>query len=135
MLGQALLWRLPSAAMTAEEDLHAVRLGYWLRRVRVQRGETLKSAAVAVGLAATSGSTVSFWERGLRPITVQQLRRLAHFYGVPDTLFTDPPMTDDERLALALADAATLERQDWARGMAADPGDADEPDAGRRRPH
>lgn len=112
-----------------------MRLGYWLKRVRVQRGETLGSAAIAVGLASTSGSTVSLWERGLRPIKVQQLRRLAQFYRVPESFFTDPPMTDDERLSLALADAGALERQDWAQGLEGGPGAGGAPDAGPRRPH
>lgn len=124
LLEQVQLWRLPSAAMTVEEDLHAQRLGYWLRRVRVQRGETLESAALAVGLAASSGSTVSLWERGARAIKVQQLRRLAHFYGVPEGFFTHPPMTDDERLAAVLADAAELEQQDWDEGQGGDPSGA-----------
>ena len=113
MLAQSMLWRLPSAAMTDEEDLHAQRLGYWLRRVRLRKGEKLASAAVAAGLAAGSGSTVSLWERGRRAMTVHQLRRLARFYGVPDDFFIRPPMTDDERLAAALADAEALERDDW----------------------
>lgn len=135
MLAQELLWRLPSAAMTDEEDRHAHRLGYWLRRVREERRETLSSAAMAVGLASTSGSTVSLWERGMRPITVMQLRRLAHFYRVPESFFTHPPKTDEERLAEALADAAALERQDWAQAREGDREDEDEPGAGPRRLH
>lgn len=99
----------------------------------MQRGETLESAALAVGLASTSGSTVSYWERGKRPIKVQQLRRLARFYGVPESFFTDPPKTDDERLAEALADAATLERQDWAREAGAGQGASGEPPSVPRR--
>lgn len=109
------MW-LPSVAVTtADEQLHAQRLGYWMRRVRERKGITLASAAVAAGLAASSGSTVSLWERGQREITVTQLRRLAVFYGVPESFFTRPPMTDEERLTLALADAAALEREDWDR--------------------
>lgn len=114
MLSQMALWRLASVAVTSEEELQARRLGYWLRRVRERRGESLKSAAIAAGLAASSGSTVSMWEHGRREISVQQLRRLARFYAVPVRLFTDPPMTDEERLDGALADAAALERGDWA---------------------
>jgi transcriptional regulator with XRE-family HTH domain len=109
--------------MTTEEDQHAQRLGYWLRRVREQRGITLGSAAMAVGLKPTSGSTVSLWERGQRPLKVQQLRRLAHYYGVPESFFMHPPKTDDERLAEALADAATLERRDWDSEGGGGPGD------------
>jgi len=132
---QFLLWRLPCAAMTAEEERHAIRLGYWLKRVREQRGETLRSAAMACGLSATSGSTVSRWEHGQQPITVQHLRRLARFYAVPEELFIDPPMTDDERLADALSDAATLERQDWDEGREGGRGGAGGRGAGLRRLH
>lgn len=95
---------------------------------------SLKSAALAAGLAASSGSTVSMWEHGRREISVQQLRRLAHFYGVPIGLFTTPPATDEERLDTALADAVALEREDW--GSETGPGREadDEPSAGRRTP-
>lgn len=130
-----MLWRLPSVVMTAEEEQHAKRLGYWLRRVREQRGETQTSAALACGLSAKSGSTVSMWEHGQRPITVAQLRRLAHFYRVPEELFIAPPMTDDERLADALADAATLERQDWEAGSADGPAAGGGRGAGPRTLH
>jgi len=132
---QFLLWRLPSAAMTAEEDRAALRLGYWLKRVREARRETLASAAVAAGLAAGSGSTVSRWEHGKQPIKVQHLRRLARFYGVPDSLFINPPMTDDERLAAALADAAALERADWDEVPEDGPTGAGGLDAGPHRLH
>ena len=103
LLDQFVLWRLPSAAMTDVEDRDAVRRGYWLRRAREQARVTLADAAQIAGLAAGSGSTVSLWERGQRPIKVHQMKRLAVRYGVPVSLFTDPPMTDDERLAVAMA--------------------------------
>jgi transcriptional regulator with XRE-family HTH domain len=120
--------------VTSEEDQHARRLGYWLRRVRERRGVSLKSAAVAAGLAASSGSTVSKWEHGERPISVRELRRLARFYDVPEALFIDPPTTDEERLEAALADAAALERADWAREQGQGPEADDVPGAGRRTP-
>lgn len=133
MLGQAVLWRLPSAAMTAEEDVEAIRRGYWLRRAREQSGVTLSDAALTAGLGAKSGSTVSLWERGQRGIKVHQMKRLALRYGVPISLFTDPPMTDDERLAEAVAEAARLALLDSeaeaARGPEADGG----PGGSRRR--
>lgn len=113
MLEQAFLWRLPSAAMTQEEDQEARRRGYWLRRARQRAGVTLSDAALTAGLSSTSGSTVSLWESGQRSIKVIQLTRLAKRYGVPVTMFTDPPITDDERLDAAVADAAALEREDW----------------------
>jgi transcriptional regulator with XRE-family HTH domain len=119
--------------VTNEEDLHARRLGYWLRRVRERRGESLKSAAIAAGLASTSGSTVSLWERGEREISVRELRRLAKFYEVPESFFTTPPMTDEERLEAALADAGALERADWAAVADQGPATDDEPGASRRK--
>lgn len=76
---------------------------------------TLSDAAITAGLKPTSGSTVSLWESGQRPIKVIQLTRLAKRYGVPVSMFTDPPITDDERLDAAIADAAALEREDWER--------------------
>lgn len=135
MLEQGLLWRLPSAAVTADEDRHARRLGYWLRSVREARRVPLKDAAVAAGLSPKSGSTVTLWEQGKRPITVIHLRRLARYYGVPESLFTDPPMTDEERLADVIADAEALEREGWERGRGGGPGGAGGRGAGPRRPH
>lgn len=120
-----MLWRLPSAAVTRDEEQDAQRLGYWLRRVREKRGETLSSAAIGAGLAAGSGSTISLWERGQRPIKRIHLYRLARHYGVPPSFFTKPEMTDDERLDAALAAAATLEQQDWEAGPEGGPGDGD----------
>jgi transcriptional regulator with XRE-family HTH domain len=134
LLSQISLWRLGSAPVTSEEELQARRLGYWLRRVRERQGISLKSAALAAGLAASSGSTVSMWEHGKREISVQQLRRLARFYGVPESLFIGPPMTDEERLDTALADAAALERGDWGSGEGPGPVADDGPGGGRRTP-
>lgn len=132
MFTQPMLWRLASAAMTDQEDLDARRRGYWLRRARNNRGITLSDAAVTAGLSAGSGSTVSLWESGARPIKVVQMKRLAIRYGVPVGLFTDPPMTDDERLAAAIADAAALELDDSESGEGSRPQADDERDGPRR---
>jgi transcriptional regulator with XRE-family HTH domain len=96
-------------------------------------GVTLEDAAATAGLSRTSGSTVSLWERGQRSIKVVQLNRLARRYGVPVTLFTDPPMTDDERLAQAIADAQALERDDWDEEQAPGRPSADGPSGLLRR--
>jgi transcriptional regulator with XRE-family HTH domain len=133
LLDQVVLWRLASAAMTDLEDLDARRRGYWLRRARDNAGVTLADAAVTAGLQAGSGSTVSLWERGLRPMKVHQMKRLAVRYGVPVGLFTDPPMTDDERLAKAIADAAALEREDSGEAAGARPRAGGGPGESRRR--
>jgi len=102
--------------MTSEEDDEAIRRGYWLRRARDNARVTLSDAAVTAGLSAGSGSTVSLWEHGQRPIKVHQMKRLALRYGVPATLFTDPPMTDDERLRDAIAEATRLALVDSSAG-------------------
>jgi transcriptional regulator with XRE-family HTH domain len=98
--------------MTQDEDQEAIRRGYWLRRARENSGVTLSDAAVTAGLSASSGSTVSLWERGQRGIKVHQMKRLALRYGVPVSLFTDPPETDDERLRAAIAEATRLALED-----------------------
>jgi hypothetical protein len=65
---------------------------------------------------------------------VHQMKRLAVRYGVPVSLFTDPPMTDDERLAKAIADAAALEREDSDEAAGARPRVGGGPVEPRRRP-
>ena len=90
---------------------------------------------MAAGFKATSGSTVSLWERARRPIKRVHLYRLARFYGVPPSFFTHPQKTDEERLTEALAVAEALEREDWEQGQEDDPEDADEPGDGRNRLH
>lgn len=127
MSSQFMLWWLSSAAMTDAEDLDAVRRGYWLRRARDKAGVTLSDAAQVAGLASGSGSTVSLWERGHRPIKVHHMKRLAVRYGVPVAFFTNPEMTDDERLARAIADATRLEREDSESGRGPDQRDDDGP--------
>lgn len=79
---------------------------------------------MGAGLSAGSGSTISLWERGQRPIKHIHLYRLARHYGVPLSFFTHPAKTDDERLDEALADAARLEREDWESGPGAGRADA-----------
>jgi transcriptional regulator with XRE-family HTH domain len=119
--------------MTAEEDLEAVRRGYWLRRARIAAGITQGDAAITAGLGPNSSSTVSLWEQGKRDIRMQPMMRLAKRYGVPVSLFTDPPMTDDERLAAAVADAARLALEDSAEGSDQGPPDDDAPGSSHRR--
>ena len=109
--------------MPTEEELKVIRArrAWWLRVARLAdpRHPTLGDAAVAAGLDAGSGSVVSLWEankqKGEGP-KESQLRRLASFYGLPFTLFVDPPETDEERLArlreLALS-ALEQEQADW----------------------
>lgn len=108
--------------MPTEPDLALAkaRTAWWLRVCRMldSREPTLAEIAKAAGLKEGSGSVVSLWENN-RTATgpkLAQLRRLAAFYNVPLTLFTEPPETDEERLAqmrrLALG-AVDLEQQHW----------------------
>lgn len=128
-----MLWRLPSAAMTDAEDVEARRRGYWLRRARDQADVTLSDAAVTAGLGPKSGSTVSMWERGMRPMKVHQMKRLALRYGVPVSLFTDPPETDDERLRDAIAEATRLALADSSEGLGPRPLNGEGPGPSPRR--
>lgn len=109
----------------------AARTAWWLRVIRETdpRKTTLAQAAKAAGLSQNSGSVVSHWERNdaVTGPKLSQLERLAAYYGVPLTLFTQPPETDEERAAryrrLAL-EALDEEEQDWEGGSDPAPGDA-----------
>lgn len=102
-------------------------------RMTDPREPTLADVAIAAGLGAGSGSVVSLWERNRTPEGPKQsqLRRLAAFYGLPLGVFTEPPETDEERLArlrrLAIA-AVELEQDDWDQGGRAVPPDEAAPD-------
>lgn len=108
--------------MPTEPDiaLAKARTAWWLRVCRMldPREPTLAQVAKAAGLSEGSGSVVSLWENNQTATgpKLSQLRRLSAFYSVPLTLFTEPPETDEERLAglrrLALG-AIEIERQDW----------------------
>lgn len=132
---------LRSLPMAADQKLalRQARTAWWLKTVRETdpRGTTLSQAAVAAGLSPKSGSVVSHWENNdaVTGPKLRQLERLAEFYRVPLTLFTEPPETDQERAAryrqLAL-EALDEEREDWEAGS--DPAPGDEPgDAPLRR--
>lgn len=133
------LVEMPTANDTAKRR---ARTAWWLRACRLSDPRRPKLAAVgdAAGLGEGSGSVVSLWERNLAKNgpRLDQLERLAAFYGVPLSLFTDPPETDEERLSrlrqLSLA-ALDDEQRDWESGEGAeDPDDEaglDEPPARR----
>lgn len=133
MSAQILLWRLASGPMTEDEALQQRRRGYWLKQARLRADLTLSAAAELAGLNAGSGSTVSRWEAGDRPIKVIHLERLARGYGVPLDWLMRPEKTDEERLSEAIDAASDAERADWTVGEERDPGDDDAPDAGRHR--
>ena len=113
--------------MPSDPDLalSKARLAYWLRMCRETdpRKPTLAAVAVAAGLSRGSGSVVSQWENNLtvNPPKLPQLQRLSAFYGVPLSLFTEPPETDEERLASTrriLMEAVEEEVADWAAQQA-----------------
>lgn len=85
-------------AMPTEEDLalRKRRRAWWLRVAR--RGVSQSDVAKALGMSEKSGSTVGDWERGEGEPSIRQMELLSGLYGVPLTLFIDPPVTDDERL-------------------------------------
>lgn len=62
---------------------------------RLAAGKTQGDAAAAIGLVASSYGD---FERAVTPASLRQLAVLASFFGVPLSLFTDPPATDEERL-------------------------------------
>lgn len=128
-----MLWRLPSGAVTDNEGIRQLRRGYWLRRARERAGLTLAAAAEAAGLSPGSGSTVTRWEKGERPIQVIALERLAHAYGVPIDFLMRPEPTDDERLDEAIQSASDAERADWEGEEPRDLGAAVARDAALRR--
>lgn len=116
------------------DEQHLTRLGFWLRIARERAGKSQEGAARELGLSASSKSTISDWENGVREPKMSQLRALARYYEVPLSLFVDPPATAFEELdrvrALA-AGALEAEAEDWASGEAAagpaDTGGAAEP--------
>ena len=133
MLAQFVLWQLPSGAVTDDESRRQIRRGYWLRRARERAGLTLAAAAEAAGLSTGSGSTVSRWEKGERPIQVIHLERLARAYRVPVSWLMRPEPTDEERLDEAIAAASDAERADWGGEGDRGPGGGAAPSGAPRR--
>lgn len=101
--------------MPTPEDLdrRQRRRAWWLRVAR--RGMSQNGVAESIGLSKRSGSTIGDWERGTSEPSLRQLEQLSTLYGVPLSLFTDPPPTDDERLDEIVRLAGSAERADWER--------------------
>src|SRR6267154_1860409 len=72
------------------------RQSWWLLVARLASGRTQADAATALMLAAAS--SYGDFERGITVPSLRQLAILAQLYGVPLSLFTEPPPTDEERL-------------------------------------
>jgi len=79
-----------------EHDRRQRRVGWWLLVARLSADRTQGDAAAAIGLSAAS--SYGDFERGQTAPTLRQLVTLAALFGVPSSQFTDPPMTDEERL-------------------------------------
>jgi len=90
--------------MLTEEDWQRrkQRRAWWMMVARRVRGLNLVGVASALGLAKSSASQVSLWERNLAEPSLKQLAQMAVLYDCPLSLFTDPPETDEERF-LAVA--------------------------------
>ena len=78
------------------------RRAWWLFVFRRVRGMNQSGVAKAVGLKATSASTVGDWERGVSDPSLRQLHDLAVVYDVPFSFLKNPPATDEERAAEAM---------------------------------
>lgn len=107
--------RLVSADM-ADDALDRRRRGFWLWMARERKRATLADAARAAGMELGSASTISLYEAGQREVPLPRLKRLASFYGLPLSVFTDPQPTAMERLEQLERAAADLEREDWEAG-------------------
>jgi transcriptional regulator with XRE-family HTH domain len=120
-----------------DDALYFRRQGFWLRMARERAGKSQKGAAVEIGLAETSKSTISDYENGSQIAPQQVLRQLARWYGVPVELFTHPRLTADEVIDAMIDDVARLgteaEQRDWRAGQDRGREAGDEPDDGPDR--
>jgi transcriptional regulator with XRE-family HTH domain len=110
--------------MATKEEIEAERRrrGYWIKRARERRDLTLDALAELLGYAANSGSTISLWEAGVRPVPSDKFSRLVDLLELPLGWLVKPPLTDEERLDLAIQRASELEREDWEAGEGRDLG-------------
>lgn len=115
--------------MPTEQDLaqRRRRRAWWLRVARESRGLSQSGVAEALGLSRKSASTVGDWERQVSDPSLRQLEQLAALYGVPLSLFMDPPQTDEERLDELAAAAIAAEQRDWESQSERGRGAGDEP--------
>lgn len=120
-------------AMPTDEQIEARRRrrAWWLRVARAGMNQT--GVAKALGLSENSGSTIGDWERLVSDPSLRQLEQLAALYGVPVSLFVNPPKTDEERLAEIVQLAEGEEREDWEAGEGRDLGAAASRDVEPRR--
>lgn len=90
----------PNSTRMAESDRQALRRrrGYWIALARKRQRLTLDALAELVGYGTGSGSIVSRWESGDRPVPSDRFGRLADVLDLPSDYLVEPPTTDEERL-------------------------------------
>jgi len=99
--------------MGEQDELFQRRQGFWLRMARERAGKSQAGAAEVAGLSKSSKSSISDYENGITPIPQRILRRLANWYGVPPSVFTEPGRTAEELLDSRVRAASSLEQLDW----------------------
>lgn len=103
-----------------DDGIYFKRQGFWLRMARERAGKSQKGAAMHIGLADSSKSTISDYERGEQVTPQPVLRTLARWYAVPVELFLHPPISADELIQAFLDEPSRLagdaERRDWGEG-------------------
>lgn len=120
--------------MTADDLLYAKRLGFWLKAARERSGKSQQGAAEYLGFSPNSKSTISDYENAVTPVPLRHLRKLAAWYGVPLTAFTEPDPTPEERLDEIARLAGLREQRGWEAEEGRDQAGDDEPgDAPHRR--
>jgi len=125
---------LLSGGMPDDDEAYAKRVGFWLRMARERAGKSQAGAAEHLGFSSKSKSTISDYENGVTLPSLKVLRRLAAWYEVPLTVFTQPEPTIEERLDEIVQLASAAEQRDWAQAGERGPAVDDEPGAepGRR---
>jgi transcriptional regulator with XRE-family HTH domain len=131
------LFTIPRIVAVMDDPELPRRRGFWMRMAREHAGLSQATAANELGLSGRSKSTLSAWEAGTREPKLSYVAKMAGLYGVPVELLTSPPPTAyeviDRRLALAIADAEALEREDWVKAEAPGPAADGAPGGGLRR--
>lgn len=85
-------------------------VGRRLRAIRRQQGLSLDDVEARSG-GKWSSSAIGAYERGYRTLTVERLRSLADFYGVPISVLLAPaPKRDDDQLEKVVIDLEALGR-------------------------
>lgn len=93
--------RLVGMPTDDEIDVLRRRRAWWIAAARRAdpRQPTLAAVATAVGLKVKSASTVSDWENAIGGgPSMSQLERLAAYYRLPLSTFTEPRPTEQEVL-------------------------------------